>query len=261
LTVIESNPNAGLAAVKVDPGFHFSQLVSSRMAVWPIQNLETDPETRKVILQDYDNQEEFLNAFSLKLSSRLIPACQVPSLDSTAVADTLAAGGQTPLLDTTRFIQAMAAQTPAGSAPASPKMSVNQLPAMKGIRFALLFRNFHIERPKIDVLSEKTVRAPFHDQGAEESRVVFLLTDHIANPLTNGDRYIAGDAAALTKFEDLPAQTRTKGVLRMALMDLETGAIVWEETFHAEAGPDVQQGFYDVQELLAARILKRFQRR
>jgi len=46
----------------------------------------------------------------------------------------------------------------------------------------------------------------------------------------------------------------------LALMDLETGAVVWEETFRAEAGPDRRKGFYEVQEQLVASVLDRIHR-
>jgi hypothetical protein len=60
------------APPRLDPGFRFSQLASHRMAVWPVKTLETDLDTRHVMLSEYGSREAFLKAFSQKLSGRLL---------------------------------------------------------------------------------------------------------------------------------------------------------------------------------------------
>ena len=107
------------APEKRDANFQFSQLTTSRVAVWPIQNLNADLGARKVIQAEFGEQEAFLKAFSAKLSGRLVPLGQSPSLDSAAV---------------TGILSATPGPLDAGSLLKSRSPALAQLPGLRGVK-------------------------------------------------------------------------------------------------------------------------------
>ena len=231
------------APERIDPGFQFSQLATSRVAVWPITSLETDINTRQVIRVEYGNRESFLKAFSMKLSGRLLSASRMPSLDGEALTAALSASDQRPLLDPNALIKTMEAAAPSQTEP-----RWKRIPALMGVKYAFLCRHLGIERieqdgaPNVLSASETTVYMGLDFTGEEK------MSDEFRRAQENA-------------FMRGPARPHTDGVLRMALMDLETGSLVWEETFRAKARVDRRKGIYEVQEQLAAQVLERIQRR
>jgi hypothetical protein len=235
------------APPRLDPGFRFSQLASHRMAVWPVKTLETDLDTRHVMLSEYGSREAFLKAFSQKLSGRLLAVSGGSSLDSQTLARELAAGSRSSLLEPEALLKTL--DTRASTRESLPGSATGPIgiPALQGIRYAFLCRHFSIERKDDavrDVLStSETVRYMGLDITGE-----YAMTEEYAR-------------AQEKSFMRGPVRLQTRAVLRMALLDLESGTLVWEESFRATSKVDRRKGLYEVQELLAIQILDRIQRR
>jgi hypothetical protein len=266
-------PKMNGTAAKADPNFRFSQLAENRVAMWPITAMESDVDTRKLIQDEYESQKAFLDAFTLKLSSRLLPACQAPSLDSTALSEALSTGGQRALQDPVNFIRSMASQ--GAIPPATQKLDLGQIPALKGIKYGLLCRGFRIARLLPAGSSDRSGKTTSRTLDLEDTTAYFItfrwkggvateaipaggikldamMDDHRKAPVP-----LPAKSAMTTGYLQNEMQTQTTGMLQLTLMDLETGALVWEETFRVETGPEREKAFYDVQELLAAKVLAR----
>lgn len=234
------------APPKIDPGFSFSQLASHRAAIWPVRTLETDLDTRHVILAEYGNREAFLKAFSQKLSGRLLAVSGVSSLDSQALTRELAASSQGSLLDPEALLRAVETRPSIRELPTGASGSQVGIRAPQGIRYAFLCRHFSIER-KDDAVREvlstsETVRYMGLDITGE-----YAMTEEFAR-------------AQEKAFMRGPIRLQTRAVLRLALLDLASGSLVWEESFRAISKAHRRKGLYEVQELLAIQIMDRIQR-
>jgi len=203
------------APARIAPGFQLSQLTGCRIAVWPILKLESDRDTDLLIQKEYGSREAFLRAFSLKLSGRLVPACQAPSLDSTTLSGLLVA--QIPRLNPDVLLK----QTQAGKAP-----ELARIPELMGIQYVFLCRSFRIGRSKPNDDPDLSTEASIRNTGLAENNSVYFPTYALEQAQNNPSE------SPLQNFSAI----RTKGVLRMALMDLKTGAVVW-----ANADPTLHQ--------------------
>jgi hypothetical protein len=240
------------APSKIDPGFRSAQLASNRAAIWPIQNLDMDLDTREVIRVESGSTDAFLKSFALKLSGRLLPVFQAPSLDSHSLTEALSNGNPSTWLNAPALIKSLKTPAKEGAAKENPTSELIRLPALKGIKYGVLCQSFKIERPKpelsgtSEMSADRTGRALGFDSPAG-----FQSTS----------RPSGSPNASENENAQIRALIRTKATLRFAVVDLETGALVMEETLRVEAGPDRRKGFYEVQEQLVDRILARISKR
>jgi len=244
----EVGPAGGLLASN-QARFHFSTLAASRVGVWPILKLESDSDTQQIIKGEYDSSAEFLSAFGLKLSGRLISVCQTPSLDSTAVANAFSDPKLKPLTDPAVLMQTAALKRASGGEANSLAHELESIPALKGIRYGFLCRRLRIERKHIGDSSNRNPQGKVIHLGDANSRALAEWVDQRIE--SNTDHSV---------FQGTPQQIYTRGELQLALMDLEKGTVVWEEVFKVEVGAEREQSFFQVQDKLLTKVQERLTR-
>jgi len=238
------------APFRMDPSFKNASLASNRVAVWPIQDLDMDMDTREVIRVEMGDRNEFLKSFSTKLAGRMLPVFRAPSLDGLAVGEVLERTEHPEWSSPANLFKAIKADPK----PGATLESLSRLEGLRGVRYIVLCRAFRIERPRPEMASS--------DMSAERVN----QATGFGSPVLLGENSLASfpqSAPNASQNEQAQARglIRTKGTFRLAVLDLETRTTVMEETIRVEAGPDRRKGFYEVQERIVERVLARITHR
>ena len=195
------------------PQFQLAALQGQRAAVWPLAKATLDVDTTRAMGADYPSLDQFLDAFSVTFSSRLVGLMQYEGISSDQVQKTLAAEPSTrPLLDPDQLLGGQNA-TNRFATPTAPSRlaSLAQLPLLKGMRYAIIPRDLVMGRNITTVPGMSTL------QSDGKGGATFVTTPDSSSALTGGN-------------------------LRVTIIDLDTLAIVWDGTIFASASSGWMQG-------------------
>lgn len=212
-----------------DKTFRLSDLRAQRIAVFPIATADLDESSSKTVAEEYKEKNAFLDALSSKFSARLVELCKAPSLGSEKVLSILSASESTkPLLDPNRVL---GSQDPnnrfAGGASTTALSALGQLPELGGIKYALIARDLGVGR---QWTNHATAGGGFVS----------------ARP--GGGAFVGGSSSSSAK---------TSARLRLAIVDLETKAIVWDGAIFADASSSIMKAtaLHEVEEDLTAHFI------
>jgi hypothetical protein len=213
-----------------DKNFRLADLTAQRIAVFPIATAELDESSSKTVAEEYKEKGAFLDALSARFSARLVGLCKAPSLGSEKVLSILSASGTTqPLLDPTKVL---GAQDPnnrfAGGASLTALTALSQLPELGGIRYAVIARDLGIGR-------------------------------QWSNHATAGGGFVSTGPGGAGTFVGggSSSSAKTSARLRLAIVDLETKAIVWDGAIFADASSTFMKAtaLHEVEEDLTAHFI------
>lgn len=212
-----------------DAAFRLSDLRSQQVAVFPVAAADLDESISKTIADEYKSKSAFLDAFSSKLSRRLIGICKEPSLGSDGVATLLLASGATrPLLDPSRLLGGQDANNRFAGAPSQDAIAtLAQLPAFKDIRYAIIARDLGIGR---QWSTHANAGGGFVSTGP------------------GGGTFVGASSSSSAK---------TSARLRLAILDLQTRSIVWDGAVYADASSTFMKvtALHEIEEDLGTHLI------
>ena len=187
--------------------FHLSDLRSQRIAVFPIATADLDESSSKTVAEEYKGKSAFLDTLSSKFSARLMGLCKAPSLGSEQMLSLLAASETTKtLLDPTKVL---GGQDPnnrfAEGTNTTALAALGQLPDLGGIKFVIIARDLSVGR---QWSTHTSAGGGFVSTGP------------------GGGTFVGGGSSSSAK---------TSARLRLAIVDLEAKAIVWDGAVFADA--------------------------
>ncbi len=137
-------PAPGIAVNRRDPAFELPALAGARVAVWPVAAASLDPAVAPLVTQAYGSENGFLDALGRTVSDRIVRPDGPPSLRSDEVVARLGAADDTrPLLDSRRLLGAPESRF---SAPPPELANLGSVPALEGIRYAVLLPGVTVDR-------------------------------------------------------------------------------------------------------------------
>lgn len=212
-----------------EKNFRLSDLRSQRVAVFPIATADLDESSSKTVAAEYKRKNAFLDALSAKFSARLVGLCKETSLGSERVLAILSASETTrPLLDPTKVL---GAQDPnnrfaEGASPAA-LTALSQLPDLRGVKYAVIARDLGIGR---QWNTHTSAGGGFVSNGR------------------GGGTFVGGGSSSSAK---------TSARLRLAIVDLEAGVIVWDGSVFADASSTFMKAtaLHEVEEDLTAHFI------
>lgn len=185
--------------------FSLGLLKSQKIAVWPVASADLDESTTKTVGDEYSNRNKFLDAFSSKLSTKLLTLTHPGSLPSEKIVEVLSGDiTQKSLLDPSQLLGAQdpnnrfATQTQPAGINLLPQISV-----LKDIRYLVIPRDISLGRQ----WSHNTSGGGFVSTG------------------NGGGMFLGGGGSS--------AKTRAR--LRLAIIDLDTKSLVWDGSIFADA--------------------------
>lgn len=183
-----------------DKSFKLFDLTTHRIAVLPVATADLDQSTSETVAEEYQSKDKFLDAFSTKLSLRLLGIAKAPSLGSDRMQALLMGSESTrALLDPAHLL---GAQDPnnrfSGGPNANGIASLSQLPELQGVRFAIVIRDLSIGR---QWSNHTSAGGGFVSAGP------------------GGGAFVGGGTSSSAK---------TSARLRLAVVDLESRSIVWD---------------------------------
>jgi hypothetical protein len=185
--------------------FDLPGLAAQRIAVWPIAVADMAPTATEGLTAEYGTQDAFLDSLARAFSDRLILPSQPLSLRSDQVTELLAGAEATrPLLDP-RQLLGDASDSRFASRPGLAALA--KVPALEGIRFAVMFRDFSLARA--------ATAAGFASTGPASPGV---------------GRVGPGFGHAGPSEFGAGTVSWASGSLRLAVVDLGARAVVWEGT-------------------------------
>jgi len=212
-----------------DRNFRLSDLRTQRVAVFPIATVDLDESSSKTVAGEYKGRSAFLDALSAKFSARLVGLCKESSLGSERVLAILSATETTrPFLDPSKVL---GAQDPnnrfaEGASPAA-LAALSELPDLRGIRYAVIARDLGIGR---QWSTHTTAGGGFVSAGP------------------GGGTFVGGGSSSSAK---------TSARLRLAIVDLEAKAVVWDGSVFADASSTFMKAtaLHEVEEDLTAHFI------
>lgn len=220
---------AGPRVVPATQNEHFKlpMLRDQTIAVWPIATAELDESTGSTVVTEYSNQNRFLDAFSLKLSNRLIGLAKANSIGSDKVVACLGKdeAGRNLLNPST----ILGTQDPNNRfAIAVPNMiHLSDHSLVFGVRYLIIPRDIAIGRQ----WSQGTVGGGgFVSNGR------------------GGGSFIGGGGNS----------AKTKARLRLAIIDLDAKIVVWDGAVYADASSSFMKAtaLHEVEDDLVGNVLK-----
>lgn len=135
----------GVAVQNRESSFQLPQLARARVAVWPVAAAKIDPAAAEGVTERYGSEAAFLDSLGRTVSARLVRSGGPRSLGSDQVVTQLGSAEATrPLLDSRRLLG-----TAGGSrferAPAAELAKLGSLPALEGVRYAVLLPELSVE--------------------------------------------------------------------------------------------------------------------
>jgi len=212
-----------------DKNFRLSDMREQRIAVFPIATADLDESASKTVADEYKGKHAFLDALSSKFSLRLVGICKAPSLDSEKVLTIFKASETTkPLLDPTKTLGAQDPNNRFAEGTNSTAMAtLSQVPELQGIKFAIIARDLGVGRQ-------------WSHQGGVGGGFVS------SGP--GGGTFVGGGSSSSAK---------TSARLRLAIVDLEAKAIVWDGAVFADASSTFMKAtaLHEVEEDLTAHFV------
>lgn len=212
-----------------DKSFKLSDLASHRIAVLPVATADLDQSTSETVAAEYQTKDKFLDAFSAKLSQRLLGISKSPSLASDRMQALLLRSEATKaLLDPASLL---GTQDPnnrfSGTSNANGIASLSQLPELQGIRYAIVIRDLSIGR---QWSSHASAGGGFYSGGP------------------GGGAFVGGGTSSSAK---------TSARLRLAVVDLESKSIVWDgAVFDSESSTLMKKtALHEVEEGLGVHLV------
>lgn len=229
LLVLVGCASPHVVPVSQDKNFRLADLTTQGVAVFPIATADLDESSSKTVAEEYKGMSAFLDAFSARFSARLLGLCKAPSLGSERMLGLLSASDTTkPLLDPTKVL---GGQDPnnrfAGGASQTALTTLSQLPELGGIRFVVIARDLGIGR---QWSTHTTAGGGFVSTGPR------------------GGTFAGGGSSSSAK---------TSARLRLAIVDLQAKAIVWDGAVFADASSTFMKAtaLHEVEEDLAAHFI------
>jgi len=232
-------------------GFRLSELKGARIAVWPVESLDLDWDCRGVAKAEYGSLEAFQQALSDRMASQLLPSCTPDSLEPEKTLEALKA------LDPRASHPAMllAILRKGGADSTSCLEQIRRQPALQDVRYALFCEELGLERQGFDGEASLPMTAASPIQVAVSSAPTSPRSAAQASLPQSG-------AVQMKTLEPAPAPRRpdpptTRGRLRMAVLDLQSGRLVWEGLLHAEVPKDGEwsQAFHEAEQALIQKFL------
>lgn len=208
--------------------FRLTDLKSQRIAIFPVASGDLDESTSRTAIDDYKSKDAFLDAFSTSFSARLAGACLPGSLDSGKV---LALLDRTPatrsLLDPGKVLGTQDPNNRFAQGPAREELTtLKQLPELKDIRYLVIARDLGIGR---QWSTSSTAGGGFVSTGP------------------GGGTFVGGSSSS----------AKTSARLRLAVVDLDTKAVVWDGAVFAGASSTFMKAsaLHEVQEGLTVNFV------
>ncbi|MFN7959435.1 MAG: hypothetical protein U0P46_14065 [Holophagaceae bacterium] len=210
-------------------GFRLSDLRSQRVAVFPIATVELDESAYDTVAAEYKSRNAFLDALSAKFSKRVVSICKEPSLDSSQVQTLLLAGESTKaLLDPATLL---GTQNPnnrfAEAVPSSGMATLERIPELKGVRYALVVRDLGVGR---------------------QWNTTSSMGGGFVSAGPGGGTFVGGGSSSSAK---------TSARLRLVILDLEAKAVAWDGAIFADASSTFMKAtaLHEVEEDLTAHFV------
>ncbi len=227
----------GCSGPKVVPSFQAAQfnltmLRDQRVAVWPLARGVLDGDTTQTMGREYPSRDQFMDAFSSKLSTGLITT-QIFSPASISSGEVMKGLGAD--ASTSAFLdpdQIMGSQDPANrfALPAFPPRiaALSQLPLFKGIRYAIVPRDLSMGR--------NVVTTPDS-------------SGYVTSP--SGDQIFVNDPGS--------SSATTAARLRLVVIDLNQACVVWDGTVFASASSNLMKAsaFHEVEDELISNLQRK----
>ncbi len=211
-----------------NPDFRLSDLRSQRVAVFPIATVELDESASETAFTEYKSRNAFLDALSAKFSKRVVSLCKESSLDSGQVQALLLAGESTKsLLDPANLL---GTQNPnnrfAEAAPSGGMAALGRIEGLKGVRYVLIARDLSIGRQ----WTTTSTGGGFVSAGP------------------GGGTFVGGGSSSSAK---------TSARLRLAILDLQARAVVWDGAVYADASSTFMKvtALHEIEDDLAAHLV------